>query len=82
VDADPVTGMSVIKKPKSKKIARTLSSKVLTVPEVADYLHLDPSTVYRLAKQGRIPAFRVGGKWRFELRHLKRWMERKSIRAR
>jgi excisionase family DNA binding protein len=38
---------------------------ILTADEVADYLKLHKVTVYKLAKQGKIPGFRVGGSWRF-----------------
>ena len=38
---------------------------MLTVAEVADLLRINKSTVYRMAKQGRLPATRVGRQWRF-----------------
>jgi len=38
---------------------------VLTAGEVADLLHLTVSTVYHLARQGRLPASRLGRTWRF-----------------
>jgi excisionase family DNA binding protein len=38
---------------------------LLTVSEVADLLRINKSTVYRMAKQGRLPATRVGRQWRF-----------------
>jgi excisionase family DNA binding protein len=46
---------------------------VLTVGEVADYLHIHPTTVYRLLKQKRIPAFKVGADWRFNQDSIERW---------
>lgn len=39
--------------------------RLLTVSEVADLLRINKSTVYRMAKQGRLPATRVGRQWRF-----------------
>ncbi|MDO9140469.1 MAG: helix-turn-helix domain-containing protein [Methylobacter sp.] len=33
--------------------------------EVAAYLKINERTVYRLAASGDIPAFKVGGSWRF-----------------
>jgi excisionase family DNA binding protein len=47
--------------------------KILTLGEVAEFLRVHPSTVYRLLKQGRIPAFRVGSDWRFNLEQIDRW---------
>jgi len=46
-------------------VARERASKLLTVAEVADLLRINKSTVYRMAKQGRLPATRVGRQWRF-----------------
>jgi excisionase family DNA binding protein len=38
---------------------------VMTAAEVADLLHLPLSTVYQLARQGKLPASRLGRTWRF-----------------
>ena len=35
----------------------TEPAKVMTLEEVSRYLHVHPSTVYRLLKRGEIPAF-------------------------
>jgi excisionase family DNA binding protein len=48
-------------------------SRVLTVKEVADYLHVCPATIYRLLKRDGIPAFRLGGTWGFDLDAIERW---------
>jgi len=45
----------------------------MTVREVAHYLRVHPSTIYRLLKQKRIPAFRVGKVWRFNREIIDRW---------
>ena len=45
--------------------ANSREGKLLTVVEVADLLRINKSTVYRMAKQGRLPATRVGRQWRF-----------------
>ena len=45
--------------------AQAVDGKLLTVAEVADLLRINKSTVYRMAKQGRLPATRVGRQWRF-----------------
>jgi len=41
------------------------NGRLLTVEEVAEMLRINKSTVYRMAKQGRLPATRVGRQWRF-----------------
>jgi excisionase family DNA binding protein len=38
---------------------------VLTVKEVCDLLQLQQSTIYKLAKEGRISAFKIDSEWRF-----------------
>ena len=47
---------------------------VMTIREAAAFLHCHTSTLYRLAKSGRIPAFRLGGSWRFTWEALDNWM--------
>lgn len=37
----------------------------MTVKEVSDYLKLNEKTAYRLASEGKLPGFKVGGSWRF-----------------
>lgn len=52
-----------------------MNEKWLTVKEVAEYLQLSPDQIYRLAQQGRIPASKVGARWRFKRENIDRWME-------
>jgi excisionase family DNA binding protein len=58
--------------------ARSGFSPVMTIREAAAFLHCHTSTLYRLAKSGRIPAFRLGGSWRFTLEALENWMRKTS----
>ena len=46
---------------------------VMTVKEVAEYLHVHPSTVYRLLRTSQLPAFKVGSDWRFNVEEIDRW---------
>jgi excisionase family DNA binding protein len=48
--------------------------EILTIVQVADLLHLHTMTVYRLARGGRLPGFKVGGRWRFRRDMLEDWM--------
>jgi len=41
--------------------------KIVTAKEVADFLKLTDSTVYNLATTGKLPAFRIGNSWRFDM---------------
>jgi excisionase family DNA binding protein len=47
---------------------------VMTLREVSAYLHVHPSTVYRLLKHNQIPAFHMGSDWRFNIESIDRWM--------
>jgi excisionase family DNA binding protein len=47
---------------------------ILTLEEVSAYLKAGKRTVYRLAQQGAIPAFKLGGTWRFRREELDRWI--------
>lgn len=49
--------------------------EILTVPEVAAWLRVHPTTIYRLVKKRGMPAFRVGSDWRFVARDLALWLE-------
>jgi excisionase family DNA binding protein len=40
-------------------------NEVLTVAEVAAFLRVNRSTVYKLIRRGELPAFKVGSDWRF-----------------
>lgn len=49
--------------------------ETLTPNEVAKSLKLHPFTVTRLAREGKIPAFKVGGVWRFRKDKFEQWIE-------
>ena len=40
--------------------------EIMTPKEVANYLKMSVLTVYKHAKQGTIPGFRIGTSWRFD----------------
>ena len=40
------------------------SPEILTVKQLANYLQMDEHTIYRLAKNGKIPAMKIGAEWR------------------
>ena len=51
--------------------------EILTLDEVAAYLKAGKRTVYRLAAEGRLPAFKLGGTWRFRRSDLDEWIAAK-----
>ena len=48
-------------------------SPVFTVKELADYLGIHASTIYRMVKRGALPAFKVGADWRFNREEIDAW---------
>ena len=48
---------------------------ILTLKEVASYLKLAEKTTYRLAAEGKLPGFKVGGSWRFKKIDIENWIE-------
>ena len=52
--------------------------EILTIRQVADYLKVTERTIYRLAAAGKIPAFKVGGTWRFSRAELDQWIQRQQ----
>ena len=53
-------------------------SEILTLREVADYLKVTERTIYRLAAAKKIPAFKVGGTWRFSRLDIDAWIKQQS----
>lgn len=54
---------------------------ILTLDEVAAYLKAGKRTIYRLAASGEIPAFKLGGTWRFRRADLEYWMTSRTNRG-
>ncbi|TKS55041.1 helix-turn-helix domain-containing protein [Luteimonas yindakuii] len=52
--------------------------EILTIDEVAAYLKAGKRTVYRLAADKKIPAFKLGGTWRFRRSDLEQWIARQT----
>ncbi|KAB7772877.1 AlpA family transcriptional regulator [Xanthomonas sp. LMG 12462] len=55
--------------------------EILTIDEVAAYLKASKRTVYRLAANGQLPAFKLGGTWRFRRGELDKWIANRICEA-
>ena len=55
--------------------------RVLTVRELAGYLRIHQVTVYRLLREQKLPAFRIGSDWRFNREEIERWMTHEQKRS-
>ncbi len=47
----------------------------LTTDEVLEYLRINARTVYRLIRDGELPAVRIGRQWRIRRSDLDEWLE-------
>ncbi|HEX9780107.1 MAG TPA: helix-turn-helix domain-containing protein [bacterium] len=54
---------------------------IMTLREVASYLGLHVMTVYKLTREGRVPAAKIGGQWRFKRDVLDQWLESQMHRS-
>ena len=52
--------------------------ETLTPNEISKILRIHPFTVTRLAREGKLPAFKVGGIWRFRKDQFEEWIKRKT----
>ena len=51
--------------------------EILDLREVAEYLGVHPATIYKYAREGKIPAFKFGSDWRFHRKMIERWIQEK-----
>ena len=49
-------------------------SGVMGIKDTAEYLEVHESTIYRLVGNGQIPAFKLGGQWRFKKDVIDQWL--------
>jgi len=51
------------------------AGNVLTIEELADYLKISKSTLYKLAQNGVLPGIKVGRHWRFHRDAVDEWLK-------
>ena len=49
-------------------------NQVLTIKDIAAILKLTEKTVYSMAQDGEIPAFKIRGQWRLRKADFDKWM--------
>lgn len=57
-----------------------MTDQILTLKEVAAYLKLAEKTAYKLAAEGKLPGFKVGGSWRFKREDVEHWIDKQKKR--
>jgi len=55
---------------------------IMSVPEASTFLGVHRNTLYKLIREGEIPAFRLirGGRWKFRRSELEQWIEDRQAR--
>src|ERR1700692_544444 len=54
------------------------SREVMNIRQASQYLGVSPDTLYKYVGEQKIPAFKLGNRWRFKKSRLDQWMEEKS----
>jgi excisionase family DNA binding protein len=65
-------------KPLWKGITMADSREVMNIRQASQYLGVSPDTLYKYVNEQKIPAFKLGNRWRFKKSKLDQWMEEKS----
>ena len=63
-----------------ERVKRTMadSREVMNIRQASQYLGVSPDTLYKYVGEQKIPAFKLGNRWRFKKSKLDQWMEEKS----
>jgi excisionase family DNA binding protein len=64
---------SILDSREPESLAETFE-RVLNTYEAAALLKIHPKTLQRMARQGIVPAFRIGDLWRFRASSLDQWL--------
>ncbi len=57
-----------------------MTDEIMTVKQLAKYLHLNYQTVYKKVQKGEIPSSKIGRSWRFQKSIIDRWLtEEKAV---
>ena len=62
--------------------SRVGEGEIISVPEASEFLGVHRNTLYKLIREGEIPAFRLitGGRWKFRRHDLEQWLEDRTAR--
>lgn len=56
-------------------------SEFLTAEEVASFLRIPLSTIYKLTQDQKIPAFKVGKHWRYKKQSIREWIDQQEQKS-
>jgi len=49
--------------------------EIMTIKQLGDYLQINPATLYKMARAGKIPCKKISGQWRFKKSVIDKWLE-------
>ena len=52
-----------------------MAGEVMTVEQLAQYLNVSVTTIYKLTNEGKIPGTKVGNQWRFRKEKIDEWLD-------
>ncbi|MBW2056976.1 MAG: helix-turn-helix domain-containing protein [Deltaproteobacteria bacterium] len=55
-----------------------MTRPVMTIEQLSEYLQIGKRSLYRLAREGRIPARKILNKWRFDRQQIDEWIRRQT----
>ena len=55
--------------------------EVMNIRQASQYLGVSPDTLYKYVSEERIPAFKLGNRWKFKKSILDTWMENQSLNS-
>ncbi len=50
------------------------NNEIMTIKDLSLYLKINEKTIYKLAKQGKLPGIKIGGMWRFKKEAIDNWI--------
>jgi len=59
-------------------MSMTETREVMDIREASEYLGVSRETLYKYVYEEKIPAFKLGNRWKFKKTVLDRWMEKQS----
>ena len=51
------------------------NSPIMTIEETAKYLKIGKSSLYKMAREGKIPAVKIANQWRFRKEDIDKWLQ-------
>ena len=61
-----------------RTIGADLDVGIMTVHDIAGYLRLSEAKIYKMAREGLLPALRMGKTWRFKRELVDEWIRRET----